>query len=146
MAYADEKNNCTTLLEGSIKLLSGEETRIIKPGQQAITSSRLSGIKVTEVDTDEAIAWKNGNFNFQGVDIQTLMRQISRWYNVEVVYKGYPPPNKFVGTIPRSPSINEVIKILELNHVKVQVIDQKIIVVSIHPHSHLRERVTRPTK
>lgn len=128
MSYTDEHSVNTTLLEGSVKISKGNVQKIIKPGQQAVAVTQGNDIVVDETDVDEAVAWKNGNFNFNGDDIHALMRQISRWYDVNVIYQGKIPHNQFVGTIPRASEIEQVLKVLELNHVHVKIKDKTIVV------------------
>lgn len=88
MAYPDEDAVTTTLLTGAVKVIREGQTRLIKPGQEAIMGNGGNSIKVQEADIDKAIAWKNGVFDFDGADIPTIMRQIARWYDVEIRYKG----------------------------------------------------------
>ena len=67
---------------------------------------------VRDVDTEQVIAWKNGVFNFTGSDIETTMRQIARWYDVEVKYERHIPEH-FNGSIPRNASIEKVLQLLQ---------------------------------
>lgn len=84
--YNDEDNIKVTLIEGSIRLTTGKNKALLKPGQQA--QVELNKISVnTDVDVDKAIAWKNGQFFFNKADFKTVMRQLARWYDVEVVYQ-----------------------------------------------------------
>ncbi len=129
MAYKEESNIKTTLLEGSIKFVHGNNSSLIRPGQQ--TQLTNSGqIKVLDdIDIDAVIAWKNGNFDFDGVDIETVMRQLSRWYNVDVEY------NKktdvlFYAEIPRNTKLSEVLHALEYtSKVKFGIDGKKIVVM-----------------
>jgi len=111
MAYTDEASINTTLVEGSVKVSNGKKSKIIIPGQQ----SRLKNgeIEVHSVDIDEVIAWKDGFFVFKNEDIKSMMRKISRWYDVEVVYQGDIEDKSFGGKISRSRNISEVLEILE---------------------------------
>lgn len=86
--YDDENGIKTTLLEGSVRVSNGKVGRIIKPGEQALVpQSGSQNISVAKPDLDEVIAWKNGRFFYNNTDLETIMRQIARWYNVEVIYK-----------------------------------------------------------
>jgi transmembrane sensor len=119
-AYEDEQSVNTTLLEGSVKVIAGNSGRIILPGQQ----SRLfksSAITVAEVNTESAIAWKNGYFKFDDTDLVSLMRQLSRWYDFDVVYEGKPSDEVFIGQIRRDASLSNVLKIIELGDVNFRV-------------------------
>ena len=110
MAYKDEKAIKTTLLEGSVAISKFTETVFLTPGQQAQIGRNGIGI-IKNADTDQAIAWKNGFFNFDGSDIETTMRQIARWYDVEIIYEGKITEH-FNGTILRNASIEKVLKML----------------------------------
>jgi ferric-dicitrate binding protein FerR (iron transport regulator) len=127
-AYADENSIKTSLLEGSVKIKRGDVSGLLKPGQQGILESNNNDLKIKEVNMDEVIAWKNGLFQFNGAGIKTIMLEISRWYNVEIVYSGKVPQRSFVGKISRDAALPDVLKILELSNVKFNVIGRKIIV------------------
>jgi len=86
-AYPDETIIKTTLLEGGVKVSSKNRSSILKPGQQAAVNSSSNTIRVYNVDTDEAFAWKNGKFIFSSTPLEDIMRQLSRWYDVDVVYQ-----------------------------------------------------------
>jgi ferric-dicitrate binding protein FerR (iron transport regulator) len=121
-AYHDEGTIKTTLLEGKVKIESeNKHTAILLPGQQAQIKNTSIGnghIRVVEdVDTEEAIAWKNGLFYFDNVDIQAIMRQLARWYKVQVVFKGKVPARRFAGQVSRNSNLSQVLRILELSKV-----------------------------
>jgi transmembrane sensor len=117
-AYADEREIKTTLEEGSVKVYTDEAATLISPGQQALVSRAGSGgVSKININLEKELAWKNGIFSFENEDIKTIMRQIARWYNVEVVYKGDLPKDKFFGEISRKSNLAEVFRILELNNV-----------------------------
>ena len=111
MAYPDETSTKTTLLQGSVKIIKENKSIIISPGQQ--TRVKDGNIDVVNVDVNEATAWKDGYFMFKSEDIQSIMRQISRWYNLEVTYQGNFPEKVFGGKISRSRNVSEVLEILE---------------------------------
>lgn len=113
MAYKDEAGIKTTLLEGSVKVshLTSHISHLLKPGQQALMKS--STIKVAEVDTEEAVAWKNGMFQFNNTDMQTVMRQLERWYNVEADEDNM-PQKRFNGIISRDVPLSQVLKMMEV--------------------------------
>ena len=114
MAYDDEKNINTTLIEGSVEVLKGSGKTMLKPGQEAILNRGSGNIKVAEADLEQAIAWKNGYFIFYNENIESIMRKVSRWYNVDVVYQGNLSNKDFVGTISRNKNVSELLKMLEL--------------------------------
>ncbi len=133
--YDDEAADKTTLLEGSVsvsKIANGKvqtaTSKILKPGQQATVNANQSQILVAIADEDEAIAWKNGYFKFNKADIQTIMRQVSRWYNVEVEFKGEMNKDLFVGKINRSEHVEEVLSILERSKINVAIKGRTIII------------------
>jgi transmembrane sensor len=86
-AYPDEAIIKTTLLEGAVRVSSNNRSSILKPGQQAAVNPSSNTIRVYNVDTDEAFAWKNGKFIFSSIPLDNIMRQLSRWYDVEVFYQ-----------------------------------------------------------
>ena len=126
MAYNDEADVKTTLLEGSVKLTQGNTSNLLKSGQQGIINDK--NIKIIDVDTDEAVAWKNGFFDFERANIQDIMKQLSRWYGTEVIYEGKIPDDEFVGKISRDVKLSQVLHILELSHVRFRIENKKIIV------------------
>ncbi|MDB5146026.1 MAG: hypothetical protein JWQ57_46 [Mucilaginibacter sp.] len=126
MAYSDEAAVKATLLEGSVRLTQGNVSDLLKPGQQGVVNNK--GIKIIDVDTDEAVAWKNGFFDFERANIQDIMKQLSRWYGTEVMYEGKIPDDEFVGKISRDVKLSQVLHILELSHVRFRIENKKIIV------------------
>lgn len=121
-SYKDEDAVKTTLLEGSVEVSTiaasngkPESTVKLKPGQQSIVklSGTASPIKVEKADTESAIAWKEGYFKFKDTDIQEVMKQISRWYDLDVVYIGQLPKDQFTGYISKKVNISNVLNILE---------------------------------
>jgi len=112
-AYTDERSVATTLLEGSVKVISGKDQTLIIPGQQVQMSNGTMKV-VNEVNTEEVVAWKNDQFYFRKADIHTIMRQLSRWYNIKVDYEGSEIDERFYARIPRNVPISEVLKALSL--------------------------------
>lgn len=136
MAYSDEAAIKTTLLNGRIKVSSGENNtfRLLSPGQQAQIpqTGNTAGepVRVFDVDDlEDAFAWKNGYISLKNSDIKSIMRILSRWYNVEVGYEGKTPDYKFGGSIPRTANISTVIKTLEYSGVHFKIEKNKIIVL-----------------
>jgi len=118
-AYTDETRVKTTLLEGSVKVISATRSTFITPGEQAAISRAGNGIiSKQRVNVDKEVAWKNGVFSFADEDIRAVMRQVSRWYDIDVVYEGDIPDEKFFGEISRSSNLGDVFRILELNNMK----------------------------
>ena len=110
-SYADDEVEKTTLVEGSIRLSSGGRARLLKPGQQA--NIKGAGISVEDVDTDQAIAWKNKEFMFQSESIEGVMKAVERWYNVEVIYVGARTKERFTGGVSRYDNVSKVLDIVE---------------------------------
>jgi len=111
MGYKDEAATKTTLLEGSVRIIKGPSQKMIVPGEQATVAEHID---IASVNTEEAIEWKKGNFNFSHEKLGNIMRKIARWYDIEVDYQGKTTNATFVGTIPQSKNIEEVLKYLEL--------------------------------
>ncbi|MBO9202966.1 MULTISPECIES: FecR family protein [Niastella] len=128
-AYLDESLIKTTLLEGSVDMTSTQSHYVLKPGQQA--QLHKNGIMSLDehADVEEAVAWKDGRFVFNEASVETVMREIARWYDVEIVYAGKVPDEKLEGEIPRNSNITEVFKILELSNVHCKIEGRKITVL-----------------
>jgi transmembrane sensor len=103
----------TTLLEGKVRV-NGKAA--LSPGQQ----SRLKNGRITvksDVDVGAVIAWKDGRFNFNNADISDIMEQLQRWYDIQVVFQGNRTTDLFYGTIPRSASLEQVLRMLQNSRV-----------------------------
>jgi ferric-dicitrate binding protein FerR (iron transport regulator) len=115
MAYNDEKTMNTTLLEGAVTVSDGEMEKKLIPGQQAIVNEATRQMSVGQADILKAIAWKNGLFEFDNTDLSTIMRQLARWYDIEIVYEVTPEKTALGGSISRNLSLKEVLNMLEAN-------------------------------
>lgn len=118
--YDDEKTIRTTLLTGAVKVtpLEGSKPKVLVPGQTAVLSKQDApegaSLTVTETpDPTKIIAWKNGLFNFDGMDLYSVMRQLERWYNIEIQYVGKPDNVIFKGKMHRNTNLSDVLKVLE---------------------------------
>ncbi|RZK44011.1 MAG: FecR family protein [Pedobacter sp.] len=111
-AYEDESVTRTTLLEGKVEVRSSKHPIItLAPGKQSILDDH--SMNVIETDIEEAVAWKNGNFNFNSEELPSIMRKLARWYNVEVVYTGGSIQTKsFTGKISKFKNLSQVLKML----------------------------------
>ena len=118
-AYSDEATVNTTLIEGRVKVtgLSISESRIINPGEQAKVNNDGQITINKNADTEQAMAWRNGIFNFNNADLRTVFRQLSRWYDVDIKFKGPVPERQFNGEIQRDLKLEQVLKLLEKNEV-----------------------------
>lgn len=131
-AYADEAAVHTTLVSGSVQVATENNNAAVtlQAGKQAILQKRTGKLTIQPADEEQVLAWKNGYFYFDRADIQTIMRQVSRWYDVEVEYQEI-PDKKFSGTIPRNVNASQVFKILELTgNVHFTIAGNKVIVRS----------------
>jgi ferric-dicitrate binding protein FerR (iron transport regulator) len=126
-AYADEPAIHTTLLEGSVRVHKGATSARLHPGQEALWNS-TTDIKTQPADLEEAVAWKNGLLKFNEATIQDVMRQIARWYDVDVVYTNGIPADLFRGEIYRNVNVSKVLKVLEASGVHFTVEGKKILV------------------
>jgi ferric-dicitrate binding protein FerR (iron transport regulator) len=124
-AYADEAAIKATLVEGSIQIIKGAQRKIIKPRQQAQVLP--NDIKVTEVDVDKIIAWQQGFFRFKEDKLSAAMKNIARWYDVDVQYEGNAANVEISGGIPRSANISELIKMLAGIDVEARIEGRKLV-------------------
>ncbi|MBC9929124.1 FecR family protein [Chitinophaga qingshengii] len=113
MAYPDETLVNTTLLTGKVVVKHGQTSLPLQKGYQAVLNRNTGKLTSTPVNTSEAVAWKNGRFIFNGATVQEIMRQLGRWYNIEVVYAGE-VNEQFYAEIPRFANAAEACRILEL--------------------------------
>jgi transmembrane sensor len=130
-AYADEPVIKTTLLEGAVRVSTGTGSVLLKPGQQSNLFNKGKNASVTVsdyVDTQQVLAWENGKFIFNNTDIRTVMRQVERWYNVDVEYSPGFTNATFSGGFSRSMDFSKVLRSLEFTGVNFQVKGRKIIV------------------
>jgi len=109
-AYADEVSIKTTLLEGSVKVSNDIDSKTIKPGEQAAAMLHSPLTIHHSPDLDQVMAWKNGVFNFSHVPLQQVMKQLERWYDVEVVYEKGVPDIKLGGEMKRDLNLSQVLK------------------------------------
>jgi ferric-dicitrate binding protein FerR (iron transport regulator) len=120
-AYESETIAKTTLLQGSIRV----GKLLLKPGEQAAGAA-----KVTDINMDEIMGWKNGYFVFENEQLPSIMRKISRWYDVEIVFKGEMPVDEFGGRVTRFVNLSQVLKKLELTNKVHFKIEGKTVIVT----------------
>ena len=129
-AYDDENTIATTLLEGSVKMVKNEAESILKPGDQAQLDKSGRINLLHDVNVQQVVAWKDGFFQFDNAGIKTVMRQLSRWYDVEVEYRGaIDPAMSFDGKMGRDLRLQQVLKILQKSEVHFAIEGRNIIVV-----------------
>lgn len=127
-SYSDEGELKTTLLEGSVKVIAAN-TIVLKPGQQSNLKRNGSGdLKVSTANITQVMAWKNGFFHFEKENLHEVMRQLSRWYDIEVIYEVDRHDDEFMGDIPRGIKLSEALKILSFEGTQFRIEGHKLIV------------------
>ena len=112
-SYEDENLVKTTLLEGSVKVHYQALAKVLKPGEQAAYSKPANSVAISEVNTEDVIAWNEGYFSFKDVDIVDFMNDLKRWYNIDVEYKGELKSKRISGTFSRSKNLSELLLSVE---------------------------------
>ncbi len=116
-AFSDEDIVKTTLTHGAIRVSRQSDPAgqsvLLRPGEQSVLSPTTGSLIKQEADAESELAWKNGLFKFNNTPLPVLMRQIARWYDIDVAYEGHPKPTKFFGEIERSYNLSDVLKVLE---------------------------------
>lgn len=126
-AYSDEPSLMTTLLEGSVKVSKGNDFKMLIPGQQSAVIN--DQIRISNVDTSNIVAWKNNEFKFTDAPIETVMRQVKRWYGAEIIYQDK-VTHHFNATVDRTESIDKLLHYLEgTGQVHFKLDNKKIIVM-----------------
>ncbi|PUZ26350.1 iron dicitrate transport regulator FecR [Chitinophaga parva] len=116
-AYTNEQRSFTTLISGALRVSSGNASVTLKPGQQAVAAGKGVLQLQAQADTETALAWKNGLFNFNGVGLHAMLRQLERWYDLQVVYEGNVPDVQFFGEMSRNLQLSDVLAGLERSDV-----------------------------
>ena len=134
-SYADHVSTQTTLLEGSVKVsplnyADGKEraahTILLKPGEQAV--QKANSITMVPADIEEAIAWKEGWFYFKSTNLHEVLSEAAKWYDLEIIYRGAVPTDRFTGKIPKNASLGKFIKLLQLSDIKFNIEGRKMII------------------
>lgn len=127
-AYDDEKVVETTLAEGSIKVTNqAGDTEPIQPGEQTLVAANHK-IMVKKADLQKVKVWKNGEFFFKGDDIPYILRQVSRWYNVDITYLGQIPVSKFAGQASRNITLEQMMDILRESGIEITLTNRTLFV------------------
>jgi len=128
-AYDDEEKINTTLIEGAVKITKNNETKLLKPGEQAqVTASDIQIVE--DVDIEKIVAWKDGKFIFSRDELPSIMRELKRWYDVEVEYKSSASAGHFSGIISRNRNASQVLNMLKATgNIKFDIDGKKIIVL-----------------
>jgi transmembrane sensor len=129
-AYPEETSIVTTLLAGKVKLTGKDKSVLLHPGQQAKFFPALPKpfTIADDVDIDQIMAWKNGSFQFDNAELPVIMRQLGRWYDVNIVYEKPPSNEKFGGNIRMDASLQDALKMLEANGVNCHISGKNVIV------------------
>jgi transmembrane sensor len=138
MAYSDEAKISTTLVDGAVRVATttGATTTtgasiVLRPDEQASLSANANRLTVSRPNMKEVLAWKEGRFRFDGANITTIMRQVARWYDVDIEYRGEVPSNEFNGSISRAEYVNKILGALErTGNVHFSLEGRKIIVMA----------------
>jgi len=131
-AYPEEAAIKTTLLEGAVRMISGKQQALLAPGQAAQT---LRGVNqqpiqiINNTDLEKALAWKNGLFDFEDTRLEEVMRQLARWYDIEIVYESGIPPIVFGGKISRDMMLSDLLKVLDDSEVHFRTEGRRLIVM-----------------
>ncbi|MBC9911510.1 FecR family protein [Chitinophaga varians] len=130
MAYPEEKNIKTTLITGAVNVNADNATKHLLPGQQAVLDDARQ-LTIANADVNTVLAWKNGKFEFAGEEVGVALRQLARWYDLELQWAGGMPEEHLTASFPRNTSLDNIIKMLELSGVHCQLDGRKL---TVHPH------------
>jgi hypothetical protein len=129
-AYSDEPAIKTTLLKGAVQVTKNSATHVLEPLQEGRFDKQGNFSLQKNVDANEVLAWRNGLFQFNKVDLKAVLRQVSRWYDVDILYESRSPVYKEIdGEIRRNVNLSEVVKILEKNGVRCRIEGKTLIVL-----------------
>lgn len=130
MAYRDESSVNTTLLEGAVKVKQGSTGQVLKPGQQARYDRQTCKVTVHPADVQQVVAWKTGFFEFDNAKLSDIMRQVARWYDIDITYMNEQTSAVYGGRISRSLPLSEILHMLEPNGAKFTLDGRKLKVSS----------------
>jgi ferric-dicitrate binding protein FerR (iron transport regulator) len=131
MSYSDEERSVTTLVSGAVKVISGGSQQVLQPGQQTALDNHTGTMTTARADVDKALAWKTGFFELDNTDLPTLMRQLSRWYDVEIIDQSRENTvGAFGGRISRTLNLRDVLHVLEQYGVHSRIEGNKVVIVS----------------
>ncbi|NLR81358.1 FecR family protein [Chitinophaga eiseniae] len=126
--YEDENGVKTTLFEGRVKVTKPGASVLLKPGQQAKTKSEENISIADDIDLEQVAAWREGNFHFDNSDLHSIMRQLARWYDIDVQYEANVPTH-FGGNISRNVTLSKVLEMLQATGtVNFEIKDRTVIV------------------
>jgi transmembrane sensor len=127
-AYSDEPSITTTLIEGAVRVieLNSKKSQILKPGEQSKVNW---DIKIQKKDTQADLAWKDGYFYFENASIETVMRQLGRWYGITARYETELPEHHFEGAIATNLTLLEVLEILQKSNIHFRLEGKEVVVM-----------------
>ena len=129
MAYEDENAIQTTLLEGAVNVQHDKQIDLLKPGKQAVLRRDNNKLTVSDANINQAVAWKNGYFYFDKTDVNEIMRQVSRWYDLDIIYEAPLPDMKFSGKIERKLPLSGISHLLESSQIHFRIEGKKFIIM-----------------
>lgn len=126
-AYQEEGQTVVTLLEGAVRVEESGSSAMLRPGQQAIAAH---GVRMVDhADTESAIAWKNGEFIMKSADVGSVMRQVARWYNVDVIYEAGIPQGSISGEVSRNLNLSQIVQVLRYSGIHIRTEGRTVIVM-----------------
>ncbi|EEI89845.1 sigma factor regulatory protein, FecR/PupR family [Sphingobacterium spiritivorum ATCC 33300] len=129
-AYPEEPFVQTSLIEGKVQLNTKDHQLMLKPGLSSVYNKATEKVRTRSFDPDEVLAWQRGYFNFNAEHIESVMRKISRWYDVEIVYQGDMKGKFFSGTLSRSSNVQDLLDVMALTEtVKFKIVERRIYVM-----------------
>ena len=128
-AYSDEININTTLVEGSVRVTSANSSMQLQPGQCARLDRKGKMKMIRNVNIEQAIGWKEGVFNFQYEKLESVMRQIARWYDVNIIYEKGVPDIELYGKMGRDLQLSQVLQVLTDMEVKYKIENERQLII-----------------
>jgi len=126
-AYTDESSTKTTLLEGSVRVTHNNEEKMLVPGEQSSLNSKI--FNIAEANVEEAVAWKNGYFRFNNASLPIILRQFSRWYDINIIYDQSMNDQYFTGKITRNANLSRVLQILEKGGIRYKIDGKQLTII-----------------
>jgi ferric-dicitrate binding protein FerR (iron transport regulator) len=126
-AYPDEGSMKTTLLEGSVQVTEGTHSVLVQPGEQALEddNGRLTAVPA---NTALAVAWRNGYFQFEEADLKAVLRQIGRWYDLDIVYEGPVTDHLYAGKLERSVPLSAILLFLSSGNIHYRLEGKRLVI------------------
>jgi ferric-dicitrate binding protein FerR (iron transport regulator) len=126
-AYKEEGRTVITLLEGAVRVKKPGASAVIRPGQQAIVAQNIRIVK--DADMASVMAWKNGEFIMKSADVGSIMRQVARWYNVDIIYQAGVPAARISGEVSRNLDLSQILQVLKYSGIHVKMENRRVIVM-----------------